>query len=64
VQEIVLIDSRYRRAELYQRRGSGWTRIISERSGVVSLSSVGIGISMSDLYQGLTVAEDTRTAEP
>ena len=59
VQEILLIDSRCSRLELHQRRGFDWqSQIVSGRAGTISLNSVGIEISMAELYEGLVFAEN------
>jgi Uma2 family endonuclease len=59
VQEILLIDSRCSRLELHQRQGFDWqTQIVSGRAGAMSLISVGIEISMAELYEGRVFAED------
>ena len=59
VQEILLIDSRCSRLELHQRRGFDWqSQIVSSRAGTISLNSVGIEISMAELYEGLVFAEN------
>ena len=63
VQEILLVDSESRYAELHRRQGEQWLiQLIIGDSGVISLASVGSEIAMADLYDGLTFAEDDTAA--
>ena len=65
VQEILLVASEGRHAELHRRQGDQWIiRIISGAAGEISLASVGIEISMSDLYEGLAFPEDETNPNP
>jgi Uma2 family endonuclease len=59
VQEIVLIASDGRYGELHRRTGAQWiTEILRGSEGVLALSSVGIEIVMSDLYEGIALSEN------
>lgn len=59
VQEILLVDSEGRYAALHRRQGDQWIiQISSGAAGTITLASVGIEISMSELYEGLTFPED------
>jgi Uma2 family endonuclease len=59
VQELVLVDTDARYVELHRRQGDQWIiQILRERAEVLSLASVGIEISMSDLYEGFEFPED------
>lgn len=59
VEEILLVDSESRYAELHRRQGEQWViQLIIGDSGVISLASVGGEIPMAELYEGLTFAED------
>lgn len=59
VQEILLVDSEARYAALHRRQGDQWIiQISSGAEGTVSLASVGIEISMAELYEGFDFAED------
>jgi Uma2 family endonuclease len=64
VNEILLIDSGRILVELHQRQGVDWTmQIIADPAVAISLSSAGIEISMSELYDGLPLPT-TRISEP
>lgn len=59
VHEILLIDSHSLRAELHKRRGFDWQiQIMPGTARVISLASVGMEISMTELYEGLVFPED------
>ena len=59
VQEILLVASDDRYAELYRRAGLQWiTEILRGNEGVLSLTSVGIEIALTDLYEGIVLYED------
>jgi Uma2 family endonuclease len=59
VQEIVLIASDDLYGELHRRAGAQWiTEILRRGEGVLALSSVGIEILMSDLYEGIALGEN------
>jgi Uma2 family endonuclease len=61
VEEILLIASDERYAELLRRAGSQWvTDIVRGSEAVLVLESVGIEIRMSDLYDGIRFDEGTR----
>ena len=58
VQEIVLIASDGLYAELHRRAGGQWiTEILRGGEGVHALTSAGIEIPMSDLYEGIALAD-------
>ena len=45
-------------AELHRRSGAQWiTELLRGSEGVLALSSVGIEIVMSDLYEGIALSE-------
>jgi Uma2 family endonuclease len=59
VQEILLVDSDERYVELHRRQGHQWIiHILRDPAEVISLASVGIEISMTDLYEGFEFPED------
>jgi Uma2 family endonuclease len=59
VSEILLVDSGRCLVEIYRREGFDWRReIVADPDGVISLPSVGIEISMSELYDGLAPPND------
>jgi Uma2 family endonuclease len=59
VHQILLIESSAVRAELWVRRGFDWQcQIVTDVAAVISLDSVGIKISMTELYEGLLFPED------
>ncbi len=54
VQEIVLIDSASMFAEVLRREGDRWiTEIVRGPQATLSLTSIGLTVTMSDLYQGI-----------
>jgi len=56
VQEIVLIASDGLYAELHRRAGGRWiTEILRVREAAIALTSVGIEVPMSDLYEGIAI---------
>jgi Uma2 family endonuclease len=58
LQEILLIASDERFAELHRRVGAQWiTEILRGNDGTLVLTSAGIEILMSDLYDGIVVSE-------
>jgi Uma2 family endonuclease len=62
VQEIALIASDGLYAELHRRSGAQWvTEILRAREAAIALTSVGIEIPMSELYDGITFGEDAVT---
>lgn len=59
VQEILLVDSDSRYAEIHRRQGEQWIiQIITKPDGTIPLASVGIEIPMSELYEGFIFADD------
>jgi Uma2 family endonuclease len=65
VQEILLIDSESRYAELRRRQGEQWLiQIIVGDGGIISLASAGIEISMSGLYEGFVFPEEEEVSAP
>ena len=59
VQEILLIASDERYAELHRRSGGQWiTEIHRGRERTLSLASVGIEVPISGLYEGIALAGD------
>ncbi|MGD9617203.1 MAG: Uma2 family endonuclease [Alphaproteobacteria bacterium] len=58
VREILLIDSQTMFAEILRRDGDRWiTEIVQGPAGILSLSSVPLGIRMSDLYEGIPLPD-------
>ena len=56
VQEIVLIASDGLYVELHRRAGGQWiTEILRVREAAIALTSVGIEVPMSDLYEGIAI---------
>lgn len=54
VQEILLIASDERYAELHRRTGAQWlTEILRGGQGILVLTSVGVEIPLSELYEGI-----------
>jgi Uma2 family endonuclease len=65
VQETLLIDSDNRYAELHRRQGAGWIiQLVIGDAGTISLASVGIEISMSELYEGFVFPEEEAVPGP
>jgi hypothetical protein len=63
VREILLIDSQTVFAEILRREGDRWiTEIVRGPGAVLSLNSVPLGIRMSELYRGIPLPEQLRTA--
>jgi Uma2 family endonuclease len=59
VQEILLIASDSRYAELHRRQGEQWlTELLRGSDGVLSLASVGVKISMAELYDGISLEDE------
>ena len=59
VQEILFIASDGLYAELHRRSGAQWiTEILRGGDVRLTLTSVGIEIPMSDLYEGIALADD------
>ena len=62
VQEILLVASDDRYAELHRRVDAQWlTEIIRGSEGTLRLASVGIEIAVSELYDGIVFGEDVET---
>jgi Uma2 family endonuclease len=62
VQEILLIDSTSVFAEVLRRAGDRWmTEIVQGRTAALSLASINLEVSMSELYEGIDIP-DTRKA--
>ena len=62
VQEILLVASDERYAELHRRAGAQWfTEIIRGKEGELRLSSAGVEILMPELYDGIDFGEDIET---
>jgi Uma2 family endonuclease len=58
VREILLIDADSRHAELYRRENSHWgVELVRCAGGMLSLSSVELRVSMSELYEGIALSE-------
>lgn len=58
VREILLIDSERIFAEILRRNGKRWiTEIVQGRDAALSLASIALTVSMSDLYEGIPIAE-------
>jgi Uma2 family endonuclease len=65
VQEILLVASDGVYAELHRRQGDQWIiRIIRGSASLISLASVGIEISMSELYEGFVFPEEEAIPAP
>lgn len=59
VQEILLVDSDDRYVELHRRLGDQWIIHIVRRSAeTISLATIGVEISMAELYEGFDFPED------
>jgi Uma2 family endonuclease len=62
VQEILLVASDERYAELHRRAGAQWlTEIIRGGEGALRLASVGIELAMAELYDGIVFGESNGT---
>ena len=58
VEKILLIDSTSIFAEVLRREGDRWTtEIVSGPQAVLSLASIGLTAAMSDLYEGIDLAD-------
>ena len=56
VEEILLIDSASVFAEVLRRAGEQWiTELVQGRQATLSLASIGLTMTMSDLYEGIEV---------
>ena len=57
VQEILLVASDDRYAELHRRTGSQWiTEILRGEEAVIALSSAAVEIPLLELYEGIALA--------
>jgi hypothetical protein len=53
MQEILLVDSDSRYAEIHRRQGEQWMiQIINTPDGLIPLASIGIAIPLTELYEG------------
>jgi len=60
VQEILLIDSETYYAELHRRQNAHWiTELLRGRDASIALNSVGLGIPLSELYEGIAIIAET-----
>ncbi len=60
VEEILLIDSASVFAEVLRREGDRWiTEIVRGRQATLSLASIGLSATMSDLYEGIDLPDAT-----
>jgi len=58
VEEILLIDSTSMFAEVLRREGDRWiTEIVRGPQATLSLASIGLTAAMSDLYEGIDLAD-------
>lgn len=58
VEEILLIDSASVFAEILRRSGEQWiTELVQGPGATLTLASIGLAVRMSDLYDGIDVAE-------
>jgi Uma2 family endonuclease len=58
VEEILLIDSTSIFAEVLRREGDRWiTEIVRGPTAMLSLASIGLTATMSDLYEGIDLAD-------
>ena len=65
VREIVSIDSDAMFAEILRREGEHWfTQFVREPDHTIFLASVGIEISMSELYEGFVFPEEEAVPGP
>jgi Uma2 family endonuclease len=61
VQEILAIDSVRVFAEVMRREGDRWiTEIVQGLGATLSLPSIGLTVSMADLYEGIELPEPPR----
>jgi Uma2 family endonuclease len=62
VEEILLIDSESRLAEVLRRQGPHWvTELVRGRADVLRLASVGLAVPMAELYDGIDVDDAERS---
>jgi Uma2 family endonuclease len=63
VQEILLIDSASIFAEVLRRQGDQWiTEIVRDRQATLSLASIGLTATLSDLYEGIDLPDSAVSA--
>lgn len=55
VQGYLLVDTATRAARLYVRNGEGWDDEYVEEEGELSLPCLNISLSLSDVYEGITL---------
>ena len=62
VQEILLIDSESYYAELHRRQNAHWiTELLRGRDASITLNTVGLGIKLSELYEGIAIIADNES---
>jgi Uma2 family endonuclease len=65
VQEILLIDSASVFAEVLRRAGEQWiTELVQGRTATLSLASIGLTVTMSELYHGIDVPDAGERPSP
>jgi Uma2 family endonuclease len=65
VQEILLIDSTSIFAEVLRREGDRWiTEIVRGPQATLSLASIGLTATLSDLYEGIDLPDQAAAARP
>jgi Uma2 family endonuclease len=58
VEEILLIDSASVFAEILRRSGEQWiTELVQGREATLTLASIGLAVTMSDVYEGIDIPE-------
>jgi Uma2 family endonuclease len=63
VQEYVMISTRYQRVEVYHRIAHMWTYQVYESGNTIELKSMGIHLSVAELYRNSGVPEATNDPE-
>jgi Uma2 family endonuclease len=65
VREILLIDADSRHAELYRRQNEHWgIELVRGAAATLFLASLDLCVPMSDLYEGIALAEANTAIEP
>lgn len=65
VQEVVAIDSLRMFAQVIRRHAEHWiTEIVQGQDATLTLASIGLNLTMADLYQGIALAEPPRPRAP
>jgi len=65
VEEILLIDSASVFAEVLRRAGGQWiTELVQGREAALSLASIGLTVTMSELYEGIDIPESAPAPHP